>query len=157
MIQLPGPLFIKKYLYEVKLCCNFLMLVPTWRLSQKSIHPSKFLTSVKLIYSYWRKYLLFTRKDIRHSYHSLKTGKTLNLFMILYSFGCRDFKNLVSFFSKFWIFALFLEKIKTLTFSKTYFSIQISQNLSASSHYESIQLWNTIFAINVSGNSAKNF
>ena len=50
VICLLVPLFIgKKYLHEVKLCCNVLLETQARRLLLKNINPSKMLTSVKLM------------------------------------------------------------------------------------------------------------
>ena len=71
--------------------------------------------------------------------------------MILYIFGYGDFKNV--FFQN---FLPFFGKVKILNFfSRNYFSIKITENLSTYSNYECLQLKSTKSAINASVNSAK--
>ena len=48
-----------------------------------------------------------------------------------------------------------MNDLKILTFFQKSFSVKFPQNLSAYSNYEYLQLKNTNFAINASGNSAK--
>ena len=54
MIYLLAPDSKKKYLFEVKFCCNVLIEDSGRRLVQEIVNPRKMLTSVKLIYSYGR-------------------------------------------------------------------------------------------------------
>ena len=77
--------------------------------------------------------------------------KSLNLFMLIYVFGYKDFKNAFLFFRH------FLKQSKLRLFFSNYFMFKNSETLSTYSIYEFLQLKNTKFAINASEKSVKNF
>ena len=77
------------------------------------------------------------------------------MFMVLYSFGCEDFKNFVNFFNKFEFFSSLWKNQIFDFFSKKYLSLKTLQMCSKYFNHEGIQLKKTKFAFDASGNTAK--
>ena len=74
--------------------------------------------------------------------------------MVLYVFWYEDFKNFVNFFY-FDFFPTFWKNLNFDFFSKIYFLIKISENLSKYCIYECLQIKNKKNSINAIGNAAK--